>query len=331
MPATHETPAHIHEVVEEAAKELYVRALKVLPPDLKAALARARATETDDSGRRFLDIMLENVEVAERDENLVCQDTGTVVFWLEIGEECAFNLARVTAAVKKGTERATLEHPLRPNAVHPLTRKNTMTNTGRHLPAMHYEFVSAGGARDGESAPGDDGAGGGRATDGPRLPGADVPSDGLKLHCLPKGSGSENMSFLKMLIPADGVAGVKRFILECIVEAGPKPCPPTIVGVGLGGTADLCAALAKRAVLRPLGTHNDDPVVAALEDELFAAANELGIGPMGLGGRNTVLGVNIEHAHTHITQNPVAVNLQCWAARRASAVVTPAGDVTYGF
>ncbi len=313
MPATNEIPAHLYEAVEEAASQLYVRALKVLPPDLKAALARARADETDESGRRFLDIMLENVEIAERDENLVCQDTGTVVFWLEIGEECAFNLARVTAAVKRGTGRATVEHPLRPNAVHPLTRKNTMTNTGRHLPAMHYEFVP------------------GAAEDGPRLPGADVPADGLKLHCLPKGSGSENMSFLKMLIPADGVAGVKRFILECIVEAGPKPCPPTIVGVGLGGTADLCAALAKRAVLRPLGTHNDDPVVAALEDELLAAANELGIGPMGLGGRTTVLGVNIEHAHTHITQNPVAVNLQCWAARRASAVVTAAGDVTYGF
>jgi tartrate/fumarate subfamily iron-sulfur-dependent hydro-lyase alpha chain len=304
MPATNEVPAHVYETVEEAAKQLYIRALKVLPPDLKAALARARETETDASGQGFLEIMLENVEVAERDENLVCQDTGTVVFWLEVGEECALNLARVTAAVKKGTERATLEHPLRPNAVHPLTRKNTMTNTGRHLPAMHYEFVA------------------GRP---------DLPGDALKLHCLPKGSGSENMSFLKMLIPADGVAGVKRFILECIVEAGPKPCPPTIVGVGLGGTADLCAALAKKAVLRPLGTHSDDPVVAALEDELFAAANELGIGPMGLGGRNTVLGVHIEHAHTHITQNPVAVNLQCWAARRASAVVTPAGDVTYGF
>jgi fumarate hydratase subunit alpha/L(+)-tartrate dehydratase alpha subunit len=319
MPATNKVPAHIYEAVEEAARQLYVRALKVLPPDLKAALARARETETDDTGRRFLDIMLENVEVAERDANLVCQDTGTVVFWLEIGEECAFNLARVTAAVKRGTERATVEHPLRPNAVHPLTRKNTMTNTGRHLPAMHYEFV-----------PGDSGAGD-VSEDGPGLPGAAVPAEGLKLHCLPKGSGSENMSFLKMLIPADGVAGVKRFILECIVEAGPKPCPPTIVGVGLGGTADLCAALAKRAVLRPLGTHSDDPVVAALEDELFAAANELGIGPMGLGGHNTVLGVNIEYAHTHITQNPVAVNLQCWAARRASAVITPAGDVTYGF
>lgn len=328
MPATNQARAHVYEAVEQAARQLYVRALKVLPPDLKEALARARAAETDESGRRFLDIMLENVQVAEHDENLVCQDTGTVVFWLEVGEKCAFNLARVTAAVRRGTERATVEHSLRPNAVHPLTRKNTMTNTGRHLPAMHYEFVPAEAAGGGASA-GDANAAG--AVDGPALPGAEVPADGLKLHCLPKGSGSENMSFLKMLTPADGVAGVKRFILECIVEAGPKPCPPTVVGVGLGGTADLCAALAKRAVLRPLGTHNDDPVVAELEDELYAAANELGIGPMGLGGRTTVLGVNIEHAHTHITQNPVAVNLQCWAARRASAVVTAAGDVAYGF
>jgi fumarate hydratase subunit alpha/L(+)-tartrate dehydratase alpha subunit len=248
--------------------------------------------------------MVENVAVAERDDNLICQDTGTVVYWVEVGEDCPLSLARVNAAVKKGTERATLEYSLRPNAVHPITRKNTMTNTGRHLPVMHHEFVAA---RD------------------------DLPGDALKLHCLPKGSGCENMSFLKMFVPADGVKAVKQFVLECIVEAGPKPCPPTIVGVGLGGTADLCAALAKKAVLRPLGTHSDDPDVAALEDELLAAANELGIGPMGLGGRTTALGLHVEWAHTHITQNPVAVNLQCWAARRASAVVTPAGDVTYGF
>jgi len=305
-PATPSEPvaADVYAAVEEAAKQTYIRALKLLPPDLKAALDRAQATETDPSGKRFLEIMVENIGVAERDENLVCQDTGTVVFWLEVGEDCPLNLARVTAAVKKGTERATVEHPLRPNAVHPVTRKNTMTNTGRHLPAMHYEFVA------------------GRS---------DLPAEALKLHCLPKGSGSENMSFLKMFVPADGVKAVKRFVLECIVDAGPKPCPPTLVGVGLGGTADLCAALAKKAVLRPLGTHNDDPVIAAIEEELYQAANELGIGPMGLGGRTTVLGVNIEHAHTHITQNPVAVNLQCWAARRSSAVVTPKGGVTYGF
>jgi fumarate hydratase subunit alpha/L(+)-tartrate dehydratase alpha subunit len=289
---------NVYAVVEEAAKQSYIRALKLLPPDLKEALARARASETSTTGTEVLDIMLQNVDVAEGAQNLVCQDTGTVVFWLEVGEDWPFSMARVAAAVKKGTERATLEHPLRPNAVHPVTRKNTMTNTGRHLPVLHFDFV---------------------------------PGDGLKLICLPKGSGSENMSFLKMFIPADGVKAVKRFVLECIVDAGPKPCPPTLVGVGLGGTADLCAALAKRALLRPIGSHNDDPVIAALEDELFAAANELGIGPMGLGGRNTALGVHIEHAHTHITQNPVAVNLQCWAARRASALITPAGDVTYGF
>ncbi len=298
------TGVDVYAAVEEAAKQTYIRALKLLPPDLKDALARARAAETDEGAQTTLDIMLENIQVAERDENLVCQDTGTVVFWLEVGEECPLNLAKVTAAVKKGTERATVEHPLRPNAVHPVTRKNTMTNTGRHLPAMHYEFV-----------PGRDG----------------LPADTLKLHCLPKGSGSENMSFLKMFVPADGVKAVKRFVLECVVDAGPKPCPPTIVGVGLGGTADLCAALAKKAVLRPLGTHSDDPVIAAMEDELYQAANELGIGPMGLGGCTSVLGVNIEHAHTHITQNPVAVTLQCWAARRSSATVTPSGAVTYGF
>jgi fumarate hydratase subunit alpha len=297
MPAM-TAPDSVYAAVEEAAKQTYIRALKILPPDLKQALLRAQAGETDPTGKGFLDIMVENIGVAERDENLVCQDTGTVVFWLEVGEECPLNLARVAATVKKGVERATLEHPLRPNAVHPVTRKNTLTNTGRHLPAMHYEFV----------------------------PGSD-----LKLNCLPKGSGSENMSFLKMFIPADGVSAVKRFVLECIVDAGPKPCPPTIVGVGLGGTADLCAALAKKAILRPLGTHSHDPVIAALEDELYAAANELGIGPMGLGGSTTVLGVHIEYAHTHITQNPVAVNLQCWAARRSSAVITPEGEVTYGF
>ena len=288
----------VYAVVEEAAKQSYIRALKLLPPDLKEALARARASETSQTGIEVLDIMLQNIDVAEGEQNLVCQDTGTVVFWLEVGEDCAFSMARLAAAVKKGTERATLEHPLRPNAVHPVTRQNTMTNTGRHLPVLHFDFV---------------------------------PGDELKLMCLPKGSGSENMSFLKMFIPADGVKAIKQFVLECIVDAGPKPCPPTLVGVGLGGTSDLCAVLAKRALLRPIGSHNDDPVIAALEDELFAAANELGIGPMGLGGRNTALGVHIEHAHTHITQNPVAVNLQCWAARRASAVITPSGDVTYGF
>jgi fumarate hydratase subunit alpha len=297
------------EAVEEAAKQTYIRALKLLPPDVKAALRRAAAVETTDPAQEVMSIIEQNLDVAEGNEMLVCQDTGTVVYWLEVGEDCAFNLGAVSRAIRKGTERATLEHPLRPNAVHPVTRKNTMTNTGRHLPAIHYDFLEGDEEHERRG----------------------VPRNGLKLHCLPKGSGSENMSFLKMFVPADGVKAVKRYVLECILDAGPKPCPPTLVGVGLGGTSDLCAALAKRAVLRPIGTHNDDPVIAAIEDELYAAANELGIGPMGLGGRTTVLGVNIEHAHTHITQNPVAVNLQCWAARRSSAVIAPDTDVEYGF
>jgi fumarate hydratase subunit alpha/L(+)-tartrate dehydratase alpha subunit len=295
-------------VVEEAAKQTYIRALKLVPPDVKAALRRAADTETSETGRDTLGIILQNIDIAEDNDMLVCQDTGTVVFWVQTGHDCDLNLADVEAAVRRGTERATIEHPLRPNAVHPVTRTNTMTNTGRHLPAMHYEFPD-------EAE---------RAALG-------LAADGLRLTCLPKGSGSENMSFLKMFVPADGVAAVKRFVLECIVDAGPKPCPPTIVGVGLGGTADLCAALAKRALLRPLGTRNDDPLIAALEVELEAAANELGIGPMGLGGRNTILGLAIEHAHTHITQNPVAVNLQCWAARRSSATIGADGAVEYGF
>jgi tartrate dehydratase alpha subunit/fumarate hydratase class I-like protein len=316
-----------YDAVEEAAKQTYIRALKLVPPDVKEALRRARARETSVSGIETLDIILKNIDVAEANDMLVCQDTGTVVFWVQAAAGCPFDFAEVDAAIRHGTERATLEHPLRPNAVHPITRKNTMTNTGRHLPVMHYELSPEGGA-DAAGAQAFGTVAVGRAEGGTRsvgFPGA------VKITCLPKGSGSENMSFLKMFIPADGVAAVKRFVLECIVEAGPKPCPPTIVGVGLGGTADLCAALAKRALLRPLGVRNEDPVIAALEEELGTAANELGIGPMGLGGANTILGLHIEHAHTHITQNPVAVNLQCWAARRSSALVRPDGSVEYGF
>jgi tartrate/fumarate subfamily iron-sulfur-dependent hydro-lyase alpha chain len=296
--AAHYPADSVYARVEGAAQKLYVDALKVFPPDVKDALARARAAETSANGIDVLDVMLETIDVAERDQNLVCQDTGTVVYWVEAGQDSPLELARIAAAVRRGTERATLEHPLRSNTVHPLTREHTRTNTGRFLPAMHYEFVE----------------------------GRDV-----TLHCLPKGSGCENMSFLKMLVPADGVRGVKRFILDCLVEAAGKPCPPGICGVGLGGTADLCATLAKRALLRPIGRHNEDPVVAALEDELFALANELGIGPMGLGGATTLLALHIEHAHTHITQNPVAVCMQCWAARRASARVAPDGAIVYGF
>ena len=176
---------------------------------------------------------------------------------------------------------------------------NRQDSTGKGIPAIHYEFTDR--------------------------------HEELELLFVPKGSGSENMSFLKMLVPADGLAGVKKFVLDCVIDAGGKPCPPTIVGVGVGGTADQCATLAKRATSRAVGSHNSDPELAALEDELLSAINRTGIGPMGLGGDTTSLAVHIEDAWTHITMNPVAVSLQCWRGERRRSFVNATGEIRYTF
>ena len=287
----------LYGAVEDAAAYLYVWALKDIPQDLRDALADAAARETHPTGKRVLDTILKNVRVAEERQNLVCQDTGIAVYTCRVGERFPLHPARIYAALKAGTERATIEHPLRSNTVHTLTRQNTGPNTGYRLPIVHWEFIPD--------------------------------WDGLDVKCVPKGSGSENMSFLKMCVPADGVTGIKKFVLESIVGAGGKPCPPGIVGVGIGGSADYAMYLAKEAIARPIGTRNSDPIVAQLENELMGLLNETGIGPMGLGGDVTVLNCHIEHADTHMTLNPVAVNYQCWAARRASAHIGPDGDIDY--
>jgi tartrate/fumarate subfamily iron-sulfur-dependent hydro-lyase alpha chain len=285
------------QVVEDAAAHLYVWALKDIPQDLRDAIADACGRETSIPGRRVLETIVRNVEVAEEEKNLVCQDTGIAVYTCRVGEHFPLHPARIYDALKTGTERATVEHPLRSNAVHTITRENTGANTGHRLPIVHWEFVPD--------------------------------WDGLDVKCVPKGSGSENMSFLKMCVPADGVKGIKQFVLESIVGAGGKPCPPGIVGVGIGGSADYAMYLAKEAIARPVGTTNPDPVVAELEAELYDLLNQTGIGPMGLGGDVTVLAVHVEHADTHMTLNPVAVNYQCWAARRASAHISASGDVDF--
>jgi len=282
-----------YEAVAEAAAEAYVRALIDVPPDVRAALASACRQETHPIGRRVLELVALNIRAADEHKILVCQDTGTPVYWAFIGSGLAVDGVRLEAAIRQGVEMATRQHSLRSSICHPITRENPQTNTGYRVPVVHFEFVAG--------------------------------TDYLDLVMLPKGSGSENQSFLKMLSPADGVAGVKRFILESVVEAGPKGCPPYIVGVGLGGSADLCMVLAKRALLRPIGSRNADPAVAALEAELLAGINRLGIGPQGLGGAVTALAVHIEHAYTHISQNPVAVNIQCWRGLRAAARVYPDG------
>ena len=287
----------LSQAVEDAAAHLYVWALKDIPKDLRDALVAARDRETSTTGKRVLETITRNVEIADDQSNLVCQDTGIAVYYCRVGEGFPLHPTRIYEALRVGTERATVEHPLRSNTVHTLTRENTGQNVGFRVPIVHWDFV------------------------------ADW--DGLDVKCVPKGSGSENMSFLKMCVPADGVKGIKQFVLESIVGAGGKPCPPGIVGVGIGGSADYAMHLAKEAIARPVGTRNPDPEVAKLEEELYELLNETGVGPMGLGGDVTVLSVHVEHADTHMTLNPVAVNYQCWAARRASAHISADGSVAY--
>jgi fumarate hydratase subunit alpha/L(+)-tartrate dehydratase alpha subunit len=284
--------------VEEACKELYIRALKLLPPDIKEGFQRLDATETDATGKAILGTMIRNIRVAEENQNLLCQDTGIPIYNVAIGSSVEIDGYKLKQAIIKGCERATREHPLRSSVVHPVTRKNQHTSSGRLVPVINIDFVAE--------------------------------PDTLSIEMIPKGSGSENNSWLKMAVPADGIDAVKTFVVDCVLDAGGKTCPPTIVGVGVGGTADLCVHLSKVAATRPLGTRCEDPEGAKLEAELSQAVNQLGVGPQGLGGDSTSFAVHVETAATHITMNPVAVNMQCHSARRARATFTPAG-LAYGF
>jgi tartrate/fumarate subfamily iron-sulfur-dependent hydro-lyase alpha chain len=286
------------EAVEEAAKLLYIRALKVLPDDIKQGFQRLDAGESDRTAKTILATMIENIAVAERTDNLLCQDTGIPIYNVVIGRDVDVDGIALKNAIRRGVERATREHPLRSSVVHPITRKNEQTSCGSGIPVINIDF-------------------------------SDRPHE-LRLEMIPKGSGSENGSFLKMCIPADGVDGVKTFVIDRVMEAGGKVCPPTIVGVGVGGTSDLCMHLAKVAATRPLGSTCSDSEGAKLEEMLSNAVNALGIGPQGLGGDSTAFAVHVELAATHITMNPVAVNIQCHSARRATATFTPKG-VEIGF
>lgn len=291
----------IYEVIAETAKHLYLRALKDIPQDVRAALQAGLGAERATGNRtaeQVLLTILDNVRVADEQDTLVCQDTGLPVFQAVIGSRFPADVARLKESLRQGCERATREYPLRSNTVHPITRKHTGTNTGQGLPVVKLEFVSG--------------------------------SDRLELTMAPKGSGSENMSFLRMLNPADGLKAVKRFVVECVFESGARPCPPMIVGVGLGGTSDVAMALAKEAsVFRTIGSENTDADVARLEKDLLELVNQTGLGPQGLGGATTALAVHVEWAHTHISQLPVAVNIQCWRGERAKAVIAANGEVTY--
>lgn len=283
------------EVVENAAKELYIRALKSLPPDIKTGFTKLSGTERNTTAQSILSTMIKNISVAEQTDNLLCQDTGIPIYNVWIGRDVQVDGVLLRAAIRKGCERATREYPLRSSVVHPITRKNEHTSCGLNVPVIHFDF-----------------------TDIPGL---------LRIEMIPKGSGSENNSYLRMAIPAEGLAAVKTFVIDSVLASGGKTCPPTIVGVGIGGTSDLCIALAKKAATRPLGTACSDPEGASLERDLSQAVNQLGVGPQGLGGDSTSFAVHIEMAATHITMNPVAVNMQCHSARRARADITSAGTI----
>ncbi len=288
-----------YKTVEEAAKQLYIKALCDLPPDVRSAIEKAYARETQPAARSVFEAMFKAIDIADKKKTLLCQDTGLPIYKVKIGSKFAWDGAAVKKALYEGAKRATQEFPFRSSSTHTITRINPQTSVGPGLPVIYFDFT-------------DD-------------------ADTLDILMIPKGSGSENMSKMQMFYPQHGIKAVKKFILDTFIESGANPCPPGIIGVGLGGTSDLVMKLAKDAIARPVGQRNPDPMLAEMEVELEEAINATGIGPMGLGGDVSCLAVHIECAYTHITQNPVAINTQCWPARRARATITPGGAVSYGF
>ena len=271
--------------IADAVAELCVRANRELPPDIERAMRLAERNEPWPIGAETMSVLCRNIDAARENCLPICQDTGCACVFAELGQEVHIQ-GDFEAAVNAGVSRGYTGGYLRKSMVRdPLRRENTGDNTPAALTL--------------------------------RL----VPGDKLKLTVAPKGFGSENMSRLSMLKPADGVEGVKRFVLETVKLAGPNPCPPIVLGVGIGGTFDKVAYLAKHALLRPIDEPNPDPWYAALEKELLDEINALGIGPQGFGGKTTALGLNIETMPTHVAGLPVAVNVSCHVTRRASAVL----------
>ncbi len=271
------------ETIAARIAEMCVRANTALPADVLKALEQARREEDGEIARDVLDVILENAR--EADPVPLCQDTGMACVFLEIGQDVHI-VGDLSAAVNTGVAKGYTEGYLRKSVVRdPLRRVNTGDNT----PALLYTEL--------------------------------VPGESLRITVAPKGFGSENMSRIAMLKPADGAEGVMRFIVETVREAGPNPCPPTVVGVGIGGSFDKAAYLAKKALLRPLGERNPDPYYAEMERALLREINALGIGPQGLGGKTTALDVLIETMPTHIAGLPCAVNINCHATRHVTEVL----------
>lgn len=272
-------------MIKNAVYELYKKAAIVLGNDVKKALEDALKVEDNELARLNIEAILKNIKLAEEKQIPMCQDTGLPVIFVKLGNVEVENLR---AGIEEGIEKATKEIPIRPNIVDPITRENTNINVGDYIPPIDIELID---------------------------------EDYLEITIIPKGFGSENNNAMKMALPAEGIQGIKDFVVESVLKAKGKPCPPTVIGVGIGGTSDLCLKLGKKALLGEVGKRNPDPEIAKLELEILEEINKSGIGPMGLGGKTTTLDVKILKAHTHTAGLPVGVCVQCWADRHATTKI----------
>lgn len=275
------------EEITRTIERLCIESNYYLPQDVKKALEDALDKEESPLAKEILQDMLKNQDIARTNDVPICQDTGLAVIFLELGQDVRLVGGDLNEAIDEGVRRGYKNGYLRKSAVDDpfIIRKNTGDNT----PAIIHTKI--------------------------------VPGDKIKLILAPKGGGSENMSALAMLKPSDGIKGIKKFVLDTVDKAGSNPCPPIIVGIGIGGTIEKTTLIAKQSLLRKVGEHNSNPEVAKLEEELLEEINKLGIGPQGFGGRTTALAVNIETFPAHIASMPVAINIQCHVARHQEAII----------
>ena len=275
---------HVDEIRDNVA-QICIDAAYDLSEDVLTAFDRAQEAETSPAAKEVISLLKENAAVAREDRIPICQDTGIAVFFIEIGQDLRIKNGFLNDAVNEGVRKGYKEGYLRKSVVDPLTRKNTGDNT----PAIIYTEL--------------------------------VPGDKLRISFMPKGAGSENMSAIRMLRPTEGIEGIREFVLECVKKAGANPCPPIVVGVGIGGTFEKAAVMAKKSLLRHIGSPNPKLELASLEEELLKAVNRTGIGPEGLGGKVTAMAVHVESYPCHIASLPVAVNINCHAARHKTIIL----------
>ncbi len=272
--------------ITDAVERLCIQANQFLPEDVRKAVRNCRDCEDWETARGVLDKIIDNFEIAEKEQVPICQDTGMACVFLEIGQDVHITGGDLTEAVNEGVRRGYEKGYLRKSVVKDPVRRG---NTGDNTPAMIYTEI--------------------------------VPGEQIRITVAPKGFGSENMSAIRMFKPSAGLEGIKDFILETVENAGPNPCPPMVVGVGIGGTFDKAALLAKKALIRPIDSENPDPFYADLEKEMLEKINRLGIGPQGFGGKTTAIGLNIETMPTHIAGMPCAINISCHVTRHQTEVI----------